>query len=83
MMDEAKGTVKDVVGKAQDAFGAAAGDASAQIQGKARQVAGKMQKSYGEAVDGMRDTAANNPITVLTIALGIGLFLGMMWSRRD
>lgn len=83
MMDQAKGTVKDVVGKAQDALGGAAGDAATQIQGKARQAAGKVQKSYGEAVDGLRDAATSNPITTLAVVAGVGFFLGVMWSRRD
>ena len=83
MIDQTKGTLKDVAGKAQDAFGGATGDAATQMQGKARQVAGKVQQSYGESVDGLRNVTTSNPITALSVAAGIGFFLGVMWSRRD
>jgi uncharacterized protein YjbJ (UPF0337 family) len=83
MMDQAKGTVKDVVGKAEEAFGGAASDAATQLEGKVRQAAGKLQKSYGDAVDGLRDAASGYPITTLAAVAGVGFLLGVMWSRRD
>jgi ElaB/YqjD/DUF883 family membrane-anchored ribosome-binding protein len=87
MMEQARGTVKDVVGKAQDAIAEAAGDAAAQMQKRARKAAGKMQrrlqKSYGEAVEGLRDAASSNPAATLAVVAGIGFLLGVMWSRRE
>ena len=87
MMEQAKGTVKDVVAKAQDAIAEAAGDAAAQMQKRARKAAGKMkkslQKSYGEAVEGLRDAATSNPAATLAVVAGIGFLLGVMWSRRE
>jgi uncharacterized protein YjbJ (UPF0337 family) len=83
MMDQAKGTVKEVVGRAQDAFGGAAADAATQIAGKARQAAGKAQQSYGQAILGLRDAATGNPIAALAAVAGVGFLLGILWSRRD
>jgi uncharacterized protein YjbJ (UPF0337 family) len=83
MMDQAKGTVKDVVGRAQDAFGGAAEDAATQIAGKARQAAGKAQQSYGQAIVGLRDAATSNPIATMAAVAGVGFLLGIIWSRRD
>jgi uncharacterized protein YjbJ (UPF0337 family) len=83
MMDQAKGAVKDVVGKAQDAYGGATGDAATQLQGKIRQATGKLQESYGEAVDGLREQTAANPIATLAVAAGVGFVLGALWSRRS
>lgn len=83
MMDQAKGTVKDIAGKAQDALGGVTGDAATQIQGKVRQAAGNVQKSYGAAVDGLRNVATGNPIATLAVTAGLGFLLGVFWSRRD
>jgi uncharacterized protein YjbJ (UPF0337 family) len=82
MMDQAKGTVKEVVGKAQDAFGGAAGEAATQFEGKVRQAAGKLQKSYGGAAEGLRDAVISNPVAALAVVAGVGFVLGAMWSRR-
>jgi uncharacterized protein YjbJ (UPF0337 family) len=81
-MEQAKSTVKDVVGKAQDAFGGATGNGARQLHGKVKQAAGKVQKSYGEAVKGLRDAASSNPIAALAVAAGAGFVLGAIWSRR-
>jgi uncharacterized protein YjbJ (UPF0337 family) len=83
MLDQAKGTVKDVVGRAQDAFGAATADVASQVEGKAKQAAGRAQKSYGEAVTGFRDAAISNPAATLAVVAGVGFILGALWSRRD
>lgn len=82
MIDQTKGTVKDVVGKAQDAYGGAAGDAATQLEGKVQQAAGKLQKGYGDAMEGLRDAASSNPVATLAVAAGAGFVLGVMWSRR-
>lgn len=82
MMEQAKGTVKDLAGKAQDAFGGATGDTATQLHGKVQQAAGKVQMSYGEAVEGLRDAATSNPIATLAVAAGIGIVLGAIWARR-
>ena len=83
MMDQTKGAIKEVVGIAQDTFGAAAGDAASQIAGKARQAAAKAQQGYGQAILGLRDAATSNPIATMAAVAGVGFLLGVMWSRRD
>jgi uncharacterized protein YjbJ (UPF0337 family) len=83
MMNQAKGVANDMAGKAQDAFGQAAGDAAAQLQGKIRQAAGKAQKSFGDALSEFRDAARSNPLATLAVIAGVGFLAGVLWSRRD
>lgn len=83
MMDQAKGTVKEVVGRAQDTVGAAAADAASQIAGKARQAAGKAQQGYGQAISSLRDAATGSPIATMAAIAGVAFLLGIVWSRRD
>lgn len=83
MLDQAKGVAKETIGKAQDAFGGATGDAATQLQGKVKQGVGKAQRTYGEAVSGFRDAAISNPTATLAVVASVGFLLGVMWSRRD
>ena len=46
--DQVKGSLKDMIGKAQRKLGKATGSASEQIRGAGKQVAGKLQKSAGD-----------------------------------
>jgi uncharacterized protein YjbJ (UPF0337 family) len=83
MLDQAKGIAQDVVGKAQDAIGGATGDVGTQAEGKLRQGLGKAQRTYGDAVDGFREAAVENPLATLAAVAGVGFLLGVLWSRRD
>jgi uncharacterized protein YjbJ (UPF0337 family) len=83
MMDQAKGTANNIVGKAQDAFGGATGDVGTQVQGKVRQAAGKVQENFGEAVSRFQKAAVANPVAALAVVAGVGFVLGVLWSRRD
>jgi uncharacterized protein YjbJ (UPF0337 family) len=83
MLDQTKGTVKEMAGRAQDTVGAATADVASQVAGKARQLAGKAQQSYGQALSGLRDAATSNPIATLATVAGVGFLLGVLWSRRD
>jgi uncharacterized protein YjbJ (UPF0337 family) len=82
MFEKTEGTVQNIAGKVQDAFGAATGDGEQQIKGKARQVAGKAQESYGEVLDTVRDAAVSNPLGTLAVVAGAGFILGALWSRH-
>ena len=82
MFEKAEGTVQNVAGKVQDAFGAATGDTSTQVEGKARQVAGAAQKGYGEVVNQVREVALTNPVATVAAAVGAGFFLGALWATR-
>jgi uncharacterized protein YjbJ (UPF0337 family) len=80
--DRIEGAARDVGGKIQDAAGGLMGDAATQLRGKADQVAGKAQKAYGEAVDGMKGFAREQPIGALLTAMGVGVALGFALGRR-
>ena len=72
------GTLKDAAGKVQDAVGGLNGDLELQAEGKARQLAGKAQAKYGDSVEQIAQTARNNPLGALVIALGVGFLLGRL-----
>jgi uncharacterized protein YjbJ (UPF0337 family) len=73
--DRIEGAARDVGGKIQDAAGGLMGDAATQLRGKADQVAGKAQKAYGEAVDGVKGFAHEQPLGALLTAMGLGFAL--------
>lgn len=81
MFEKTEGTAQNLAGKVQDAVGGMTGDAGTQFEGKARQVAGKAQQSYGEALDQVRDTTSNNPITTLAIVAAVSFVVGALWSK--
>ncbi|HZZ11876.1 MAG TPA: CsbD family protein [Paraburkholderia sp.] len=76
--NQVEGTVNDAAGKVQDAVGGLTGDAALQAEGKARQLAGKAQATYGDSVEQIAETARNNPVGALLIALGVGFVLGKL-----
>lgn len=43
-----------------------------------RQLAGKAQAKYGDSVEQVAETARNNPLGALLIALGVGFLLGKL-----
>lgn len=53
--DQAKGTGKDVAGKAQEKLGEATGNRETQAKGEARQVEGKVQKKTGDLKEAADD----------------------------
>lgn len=57
LKNRAKGTAKELEGKARNAAGGLTGDTSEQIAGKAKELEGKTQRKVGEAQDRIdRDT---------------------------
>lgn len=82
MLEQAQGTVNEIAGKVQGAFGRATGDASTQLEGGAREALGKAQQVYGEALDQVRASAVKNPLGTIAIAAGVGLVVGLLCSRR-
>ncbi len=80
--DSIQGAARDLAGKVQDAAGGLAGDAATQIRGKANQAAGKAQSAYGQAMDEVKDFTQDQPIGALLAAMGVGVALGLMFSRR-
>lgn len=53
--DQAKGAVKDVVGKVQQKVGEVTGDEDQQAKGLQKQGEGKLQKGYGDAKEKVKD----------------------------
>ncbi|WP_153142342.1 CsbD family protein [Paraburkholderia agricolaris] len=76
--NQIEGTVKDAAGKVQDAVGGLTGDLDLQAEGKVRQLAGKAQAKYGDSVEQVAETARNNPLGALLIAIGVGFLLGKL-----
>ena len=83
MVDEnrVEGTIKSATGKVQDAAGGLFGDTDTQAQGKANQFSGDAQAYYGEALDTLRDVAADRPLVALATAAGAGLVIGLLLGR--
>jgi len=82
MFERAEGTMQNIAGRVQDAFGAATGDTGTQLEGKARQAAGRAQQSYGQLLDQVRESAVTNPLGTLAVVAGVGFVLGAIWARR-
>ena len=82
MFEKAEGTVNDIAGRVQDAYGAATGDTQSQVEGKARQAAGKLQQTYGDVVDTVRESAVANPMGTVAAVAGVGFILGALWAKR-
>jgi uncharacterized protein YjbJ (UPF0337 family) len=82
MFEKAEGTMQNIAGRVQDAFGAATGDAGTQLEGKARQAAGRAQQGYGEVLNQVRESAVTNPLGTLAVVAGVGFILGALWARR-
>ncbi len=82
MFNKTEGTIRNIAGHVQEAFGSATGDAGAQVKGKARRAAGSAQYGYGEIVEQLRESAVKNPIGTVAIVAGVFFVVGAIWSRR-
>lgn len=82
MFEKAEGTMQNIAGRVQDAFGAATGDPGTQLEGKARQAAGRAQQGYGEVLNQVRESAVTNPLGTLAVVAGVGFILGALWAKR-
>ncbi len=83
MVDENRvdGTIKNVTGKVQETAGSVFGDSDTEARGQANEFVGDVQSSYGEALDTVRDLAADRPITTIAAAAGVGLLIGRILAR--
>jgi len=84
MVDENRieGAARNFGGKIQDAVGAITGDADTQARGQTNRAAGAAQNVYGQAVDGVKDFASDQPLLALLSAMGIGVIIGILLARR-
>jgi len=83
-MDENRieGAAREFGGRIEDAVGAVTGDKETQARGQADRVAGAAQNAYGQAVDGVRNFASDQPLVALLSAMGIGIVVGLLFSRN-
>jgi uncharacterized protein YjbJ (UPF0337 family) len=83
-MDEnrVEGAARNFGGKLQDAVGAITGDADTQARGQVNRAAGAAQEAYGQAMDGVRGFATDQPIAALVTALGVGVIIGLLLGRN-
>jgi len=79
---QAEGTIRDIAGQAEEAVGHVTGDSNTEMRGKVRQIAGQTQSAVGEAVETVREMAAEQPLMAVLLAAGIGLIAGMLIARR-
>jgi uncharacterized protein YjbJ (UPF0337 family) len=84
MVDEnrVEGTARNIGGKIQDAVGAVTGDAATQARGQMNRAAGSAQDAYGQAVDGARSFASDQPVVALLSAMTLGIVIGCLLARR-
>lgn len=82
MFEKTEGKLQNIAGRVQDALGATIDDPALQAEGKVRRLAGAAQAQYGEALDGVRRSAAENPLGTLAAVAGLGFLLGALWSKR-
>jgi uncharacterized protein YjbJ (UPF0337 family) len=82
MSGKFEGTMRDVQGKAEEGIGKLTGDESQEMRGKVRQVAGHAQHTMSDAVESVRHLAADQPLTAILLAAGIGFIAGMLIVRR-
>ncbi len=80
--NQAEGMLDDVTGEVKNAYGGLTGDTTTQVKGKAQQASGQAQQYYGEAIEATREFVADQPVTGLLAAAGLGLVLGYILGRR-
>ncbi|MDB5799919.1 MAG: ral stress protein CsbD [Rhodocyclales bacterium] len=54
--DQAKGSIKENAGKAQESIGKAIGSSRQENKGLEKQVEGGVQKTYGDAKESLKDS---------------------------
>ncbi|RYF59320.1 MAG: CsbD family protein [Comamonadaceae bacterium] len=87
-LNRVEGTVKNLAGKAEQAYGEATGDTSTEARGHARQAEGGLQNLYGEAIDQIKGAGCEvtkaverNPLGALLVAGAIGYIFAAITRR--
>lgn len=85
-----EGGMREMSGRAQQAFGTLTGDEMHEEAGMRRRMRGRAQRLYGQARHTMEDAAhtmgrrvSDQPISAVLIAAGLGFVLGMLAFRRE
>ena len=82
MFNKTEGTIQNIAGRVQEAFGAATGDTGTEYEGKARRVAGGARYGYGQVVEQLRESAVKNPVGTVAIVAGVCLVAGALWASK-
>jgi len=85
MSDQFEGTMRELGGRAKEAAGRLADDATLQGEGVADQVSGTVQRNYGavrdvanDGLEALSETIRDQPLTAVVIAVGVGWLLGRL-----
>jgi uncharacterized protein YjbJ (UPF0337 family) len=76
MSDSLQGSVRELGGRAQRAFGAATGDAATEASGLYNQAAGMAQRQGTHLAEVIRD----QPLLSAAVAIGLGYLIGRLTS---
>ncbi|QBR03073.1 glycine zipper domain-containing protein [Paraburkholderia pallida] len=77
-----KGMMREAAGEAQELAGDLLGDADMHLYGRAKALCGKSQRLAADATMTARDTVAENPLSMLGVAVGVGFLVGALWAAR-
>lgn len=87
-INRVEGGVKNLAGKAEQAFGEAVGDRDREASGYERQAEGDLQSAYGRTLDQLRDATCEvsraverNPLAGVLIAGAVGYLLAAITRR--
>jgi uncharacterized protein YjbJ (UPF0337 family) len=85
---QVKGAFNQAAGRVQSATGALVGEASTDLQGKAREARARLEGAYGDAVDAVSQagqsvsrTIQSNPTVAVLAAAAVGFVLGWAMHR--
>ena len=81
MSERLEGTVREMVGRAQQKAGEVVGDTSTQAEGMYQQAAGRAQWAMGQAQDTAEQVSKvirGQPLLAAAIALGVGYLIGRL-----
>ena len=80
--NQPEGFLRSLAGRLQEAVGGMAGDAPAQVRGRADRAAGQVQDAYGEMLDYVERVASSRPLLAVVAGVGVGFVLGVLVARR-
>jgi uncharacterized protein YjbJ (UPF0337 family) len=81
-VEKMKGMMHEATGKAEELAGTTLGDTSMRLSGKARALCGNSQRLAANAALAAREMASENPMAVLSVALGVGFVVGALWASN-
>jgi len=74
--------VKEAAGAVQEQWGAATGSSEHQAKGAARRYTNQASYAARDAADCIKDQVQSNPVAGLSVAAGVGVFIGFLLGRK-